>query len=262
MTTSVSAILPSSAVTWVHVWRRNFLVWRKLALPSMLGNLADPMIYLFGLGFGLGMMVGQVDGVPYIAFLAAGTVASSVMMSASFESLYSAFSRMHEQRTWDALMHTPLTLGDVLFGEVCWAASKATLSGVAIMIVASALGLTQVDGMLIAVPAVVLAGFAFACIAIVVTALAPGYDFFMFYQTLLLTPMMLLSGVFFPRGQLPQIVQTVSACLPLHHAISLIRPALLGRPVEDGLLHVAVLLGYAVVGLSAAALLLRRRLLG
>ncbi|MFL6685853.1 MAG: nodulation protein NodJ, partial [Paraburkholderia graminis] len=81
------AALPANAVNWIAVWRRNYLVWKKLALASMFGNLADPMIYLFGLGFGLGLMVGRVDGVSYIAFLAAGTVASSVMMSASFESM-------------------------------------------------------------------------------------------------------------------------------------------------------------------------------
>ncbi len=82
---AISSAMPSSATNWMSVWRRNYLVWKKLAIASMFGNLADPMIYLFGLGLGLGLMVGRVDGVSYIAFLAAGTVASSVMMSASFE---------------------------------------------------------------------------------------------------------------------------------------------------------------------------------
>ncbi|HLX01367.1 MAG TPA: nodulation protein NodJ, partial [Trinickia sp.] len=127
--------LPANATHWIAVWRRNYLVWKKLALASMIGNLADPMIYLFGLGLGLGLMVGRVEGVSYIAFLAAGTVASSVMMSASFESMYSGFSRMHVQRTWEAIMHTPLTLGDIVLGEIVWGASKAVLSGVAIMLV-------------------------------------------------------------------------------------------------------------------------------
>jgi lipooligosaccharide transport system permease protein len=111
------------------VWYRNYMVWKKLAVPSLIGNLADPMIYLFGLGLGLGLLVGNVHGVSYIAFLAAGTTASSVMMSASFESMYSAFSRMHVQRTWEAIMHAPLTLGDVVLGEVLWAASKPCCPG-------------------------------------------------------------------------------------------------------------------------------------
>ncbi|MFS8978406.1 ABC transporter permease [Cupriavidus necator] len=254
-------LLPRNMRNWMMVWYRNYMVWRKLAIPSMIGNLADPMIYLFGLGFGLGLMVGQVSGVSYIAFLAAGTTASSVMMSASFESMYSAFSRMHVQRTWEAIMHAPLTLGDVVLGEIFWAASKAVLSGLAIMLVAGALGYAQMPGALLALPVIVLAGIAFAALAMIVTALAPSYDFFMFYQTLVMTPMLLLSGVFFPLEQLPEGVQAGTKLLPLAHAVALIRPLMLGRPLEDAGLHVAVLGAYAVVALVASLILLRRRLL-
>ncbi|CAB3720589.1 ABC transporter permease [Trinickia soli] len=253
--------LPANATNWIAVWRRNYLVWRKLAAASMLGNLADPMIYLFGLGFGLGLMVGHVDGVSYIAFLAAGTVASSVMMSASFESMYSAFSRMHVQRTWEAIMHTPLTLGDVVVGEIVWAASKAVLSGAAIMLVAGALGYATFPSMLLALPVVALAGLAFASLAMIVTALAPSYDFFMFYQTLALTPMLLLSGVFFPLTQLPEAIRHAAMALPLAHAVELIRAAMLGRPVSNIALHVAVLVAYAIAPFFICAALFRRRLM-
>ncbi|RAS10928.1 ABC transporter permease [Cupriavidus alkaliphilus] len=254
-------LLPRNLRNWMMVWYRNYMVWKKLAIPSMIGNLADPMIYLFGLGLGLGLMVGQVDGVSYIAFLAAGTTASSVMMSASFESMYSAFSRMHVQRTWEAIMHAPLTLGDVVLGEIAWAASKAVLSGLAIMVVAGALGYAQMPGALLALPVIVLAGIAFAALAMIVTALAPSYDFFMFYQTLVMTPMLLLSGVFFPLEQLPEGVQAATEALPLAHAVALIRPLMLGRPVDDAGLHLAVLAVYAVAALVVCLVLLRRRLL-
>jgi lipooligosaccharide transport system permease protein len=257
----VHVALPANATNWVAVWRRNYLVWRKLAIASMFGNLADPMIYLFGLGFGLGLMVGHVDGVSYIAFLAAGTVASSVMMSASFESMYSGFSRMHVQRTWEAIMHTPLTLGDIVLGEVVWAASKAVLSGAAIMLVALALGYASFPSILVALPVIVLTGLAFASLAMIVTALAPSYDFFMFYQTLALTPMLLLSGVFFPIAQLPALAQHVTLVLPLAHAVELIRPAMLGRPLQDPALHVAVLAAYAIVPFFISAALFRRRIM-
>ena len=254
-------LLPRNARNWMMVWYRNFLVWRKLAIPSMIGNLADPMIYLFGLGLGLGLLVGQVHGVSYIAFLAAGTTASSVMMSASFEAMYSAFSRMHVQRTWEAIMHAPLTLGDVVLGEIAWAASKAVLSGVAIMIVASALGYARFPGALAALPVIVLAGIAFASLAMIVTSLAPSYDFFMFYQTLVMTPMLLLSGVFFPLDQLPDAARAATYALPLAHAVALIRPLMLGTPVENVALHLGVLIAYAVVALMVALVLLRRRML-
>lgn len=254
-------LLPRNAHNWMMVWYRNYRVWRKLAIPSMIGNLADPMIYLFGLGLGLGLMVGEVHGVSYIAFLAAGTTGSSVMMSASFESMYSAFSRMHVQRTWEAIMHAPLTLGDVVLGEIVWAASKAVLSGSAIMLVAWALGYAHADGALMALPVVVLAGLAFASLAMIVTALAPGYDFFMFYQTLVMTPMLLLSGVFFPLEQLPATIRAATGILPLAHAVALIRPLMLGTPVTDVALHLGVLGAYAAAAILIAMVLLRRRLL-
>ena len=79
---------PSMSLRFVPVWRRNLLVWRKLAIPSILGNLADPLIYVLGLGHGLGSMLPEVGGVPYIAFLAAGMVCSSTMNSATFEAMY------------------------------------------------------------------------------------------------------------------------------------------------------------------------------
>ena len=147
-------LLPLNFRNWQYVWLRNFMVWRKLAIPSMAGNLADPMIYLFGLGLGLGLLVGRVDGVSYIAFLAAGTVASSTMMSASFEAMYSAFSRMHVQRTWEAILYAPLSLGDVVLGELFWAASKSVLSGLAIMLVAGALGYASMPQALLALPVI------------------------------------------------------------------------------------------------------------
>ncbi|WP_025098069.1 ABC transporter permease [Burkholderia sp. A1] len=253
--------LPANAVNWMAVWRRNYLVWKKLAFASMIGNLADPMIYLFGLGLGLGLMVGHVDGVSYIAFLAAGTVGSSVMMSASFEAMYSGFSRMHVQRTWEAIMHTPLALGDIVLGEIVWAASKAMLSGTAIMLVASVLGYAAFPSLLAALPVIALAGLAFASIAMVVTAIAPSYDFFMFYQTLALTPMLLLSGVFFPVSQLPSLARHAAHALPLANAVDLIRPAMLGRPAEDVALHAGVLAAYALGGFVVSAWLFRRRMM-
>jgi lipooligosaccharide transport system permease protein len=183
------------------------------------------------------------------------------MMSASFESMYSGFSRMHVQRTWEAIMHTPLTLGDIVLGEVMWAGSKSMLSGAAIMLVAGVLGYANFPSMLLALPVIILTGLAFASIAMVVTALAPSYDFFMFYQTLVLTPMLLLSGVFFPASQLPAAARFVTGLLPLAHSVDLIRPAMLARPIDHAVLHLAVLAAYAVGGFIVSAILFRRRMM-
>ena len=247
------------------VWRRNFLVWRKLAIPSVLGNLADPMIYMFGLGYGLGSLMPealpQFHGASYIAFLATGTVCASAMNAASFEALYSGFSRMHVQKTWEAIMNAPVSLDDVVVGELLWAASKATLSGAAILVVISALGLVQPAMALAVLPMVFLVGLAFAAIGLIVTALAPSYDFFMYYFTLFVTPMTLLSGVFFPLEQLPESFQGAARVLPLAHAVETIRPMLFGRAPDHLALHLGVLALVTVAALWIAVALTRRRLL-
>jgi lipooligosaccharide transport system permease protein len=248
----------------LSVWRRNFLVWRKFAIPSILGNLADPMIYMFGLGYGLGSLLPESlpqFGGSYIAFLAAGTICASTMNAASFEALYSGFSRMHVQKTWEAIMNAPVSLDDVVLGELLWSAAKATLSGVAILIVVAALGLTSSPLALWVIPAIFLTGLAFSALGLIITALAPSYDFFMYYFTLFITPMTLLSGVFFPLEQLPAGFQAAAQALPLTHAVAIIRPLLFGQLPSAPLVHLAVLLTISVVAFWIALGLTRRRLL-
>ncbi len=243
------------------VWRRNFLVWRKLAMPSLLGNLADPMIYLFGLGYGLGSLLPEIGGVSYLAFLATGTICASTMNAASFEALYSGFSRMHVQRSWEAIMNAPVSLDDVVAGECLWAATKASLSGIAILLVMVPLGLVAGPLALLALPVIFLTGLCFAALGLIMTALAPSYDFFMYYFTLFITPMVLLCGVFFPVEQLPPLVQAVANWLPLGHAVQLVRPLVFGELPATPLLHLGALLLTTAAAFLAAVSLAQRRLL-
>ena len=253
--------IPRPGLHWLPVWRRNFLVWRKLALPSVLGNLADPLIYMLGLGYGLGGLLPQVSGVSYVSFLAAGTVVASTMNAATFETLYSAFSRMHVQKTWDAILNTPLSLDHVLAGELVWAASKSLLSGLAILVVIAALGLSSSPLALWTIPVIFLTGIAFAALGLIVCALAPSYDFFMYYFTLFITPMTLISGVFFPTEQLPAWLADIGQILPLAQGVALIRPLLAGEVPTHALLHIGVLLATAGLAYAIALRLTRRRLL-
>jgi lipooligosaccharide transport system permease protein len=217
---------------------------------------------MLGLGYGLGSLLPEVAGVPYLTFLASGTICYSVMNSATFETLYSAFSRMHVQRTWDAILNTPLELDDVLMGELLWAVSKSVLSGLAIIAIIWALGLQGSWWLsLWLLPVIVLTGFCFAGLGLVVNALSPNYDFFMYYFTLVITPMVLLCGVFFPLEQLPLLLREFAQVLPLTHAIELARPLVLGRVPGAILLHALVLAAYGFVGHWIALGLTRKRLL-
>ena len=254
--------LPQLSWRWVAVWRRNYLVWKKLAAESVLGNIVEPLFYLVGFGMGIGTMIPEVEGVKYIAFLAGGTICYSTMLSASFEALYSGFARMHVQRTWEGILNAPISLEDVVIAEWIWAASKSFLSGVAVLAVAVALGLSQSWTMVFIAPLAFLIGLCFAGMGLVMTALAKSYDFFMYWFTLVLTPQMLLCGVFYPLQNMPGWLQAFANALPLTHAIEIGRPLLLGRWPDAALFHIAVLLAYGLVGLYIALVMFRRRLLG
>lgn len=253
--------LPRISGRFWPVVRRNLLVWRKLALPSLLGNIAEPLITLVAFGYGLGALIGQVDGVPYIAYLASGAICMSAMNAASFEALYSAFSRMHVQKTWDGILNAPVALDDIVLAETLWAALKALFSAAAIVGVIVALGISRQPTLLLVLPALALVGLAFAAWAMVMTAIAKGYDFFTYYFTLVLTPMVFVSGVYFPQANLPGWLSTLAQCLPLHAAVSLVRPLFFGQLPEHALWHIAVLLGYAAAGYWLAMALIRRRFL-
>jgi len=256
-----SYALPEFSIRFLPIWRRNFLVWKKLAVASVLGNIADPLITLVAFGYGLGSLLKSIDGIPYIYYLASGSICMSIMMAASFETLYSAFSRMHVQRTWDALLNAPLTLDDVIVAEMLWAATKSLISGIAILAVMFALGIGLHPHTLAVLPLLFVIGMTFASLGLVVNALAKGYDFFTYYFTLVLTPMIFLSGVYYPTAQLPAWLQGISRLLPLSAAVHLVRPLILGAWPVTPIRDFAILIVYCVGGFYLATIMTRRRLL-
>ena len=244
---------------WLTVWRRNFLVWRKLMAAAILSNLADPLIMLFGLGYGLGALLPSVEGMSYITFFAAGQLCTATMFTASFESMFSGYSRMHGQKTWDAILYAPIVIDDIVAGEIMWAASKAWLTGSTILGVVMVFGLASSPWVLLALPAAFLVGLVFSAIGIVMCVLARGWDFFSYYMTLVMTPMMMISGVFFPAEQLPAPLLAVAKVLPLYHGVQIVRPLIAGGPPPDLLLHMTVLLAYAAAGYAMAIHFARKR---
>ena len=254
---------PSLSTRWWPVFLRHLLVWRKLAVPSLLGNIAEPLMWLLAFGYGMGALVGQVqlhgERVPYIVFLASGSICMSAMNAASFEALYSAFSRMHVQRTWDGILNAPIRLDDVVLAEVLWAGFKAIFTTTAILFVMLALNISHSPKLVVAWFVLIGVGITFSCIALIFNALAKGYDFFTYYFTLFMTPMMFLSGVFFPLEQLPPVVRAVSHWLPLTNAVELVRPLFMDQWPTDVPRHVLVLAAYTVAAFWTALALTRKR---
>jgi lipooligosaccharide transport system permease protein len=245
----------------LSIWSRNIRVWGKLVGPSLMGNFGEPLLYLLVLGYGLGKFVGEVDGLSYMAFLASGVVCTSAVNSASFEGMYSAYTRMDVQQTWLGMLSTPIGVGEVVFGEILWAATKSLISVTAILIVATVLGLVENAWAFFILPVVFLTGLCFASLALLVTSSAKGYDFFLYYTTLFITPMVLLSGVFFPIDTLPNLVQMIAKSLPLYHAIALVRPLMTGGEMSLVFVHIFVLVAYGVTAGVFATHRIKRRLI-
>lgn len=254
--------LPRVGVRTLAVWGRHLRVWLKGAVWSgVLGDLAEPIIYLFGLGYGLGAFVQQINGQSYIEYVAPGLLAMGVMWSASFENTYGSFTRMQRQKTFSAIMMTPVTLEEVVAGDILFGATKSVVGSVMMLLVLGFMDLAVFPSALWVIPLAGLIGLAHAAIALTVTALSPSYDFFTYYFTIILTPVLLLSGAWFPIEQMPGAFQSVAEVLPLTHAVRASRILVQGG--EPGGLWASLLwlALYALVFFTLSANLIRRRLI-
>jgi lipooligosaccharide transport system permease protein len=217
-----------------RVWQRNFTVYTKLYKSSMALNFVEPILYLVALGLGLGAFVKEINGVPYIKFIAPGIIASSSMFAATFECTYGTYVRMTFQKTFDAILATPVNLDDLIAGELMWGATKSMLYGTIIMLVISLFRLVDSPLIIFAIPILFLSGLIFAAISVMVTAIVPGIDSFNYFYTLFMTPMFLFSGIFFPLDSLPPVVSKIAFFTPLYHLVNIC------RSFSSGLLHVTI----------------------
>lgn len=253
--------VPQVGIRSLHVWRRNAEVWRHGAIWSnLMGDLFEPIIYLFGLGFGLGAFVEDINGTSYIQYIAPGLLAMGVMWGSSFECTYAAFTRMDRQKTYQAIMVTPVNIEEVIAGDILWGATKSTISAAMVLLVATVMGLATYPTALLTLPVAFVAGITFSAMALTATALAPNYDFFTYYFTILLTPLLLISEAWYPVSGLPHVVQVAADLSPLTHAVRPVRAFMTGEPDRHVLASLMVLLGYAILFAFLSMNLVRRRL--
>lgn len=243
-----------------HIWSRDRDVFKKFAITSILPYFAEPLLFILALGYGLGIFVGEIDGVSYAQFLAPGILSSSAMFAASYECTYSTFVRMIFQKTFDAVLCTPIMVEDIVLGEILWGATKSLISGVCIFLVILFLGLVNLQSALIIFPAIVLVGLMFSSLSMFFTAIVPTIDAFNYYFTLIVSPMFLLSGVFFPISSLPRIVQDLSWFLPLTHAVNVIRPAAMGQYSTGFVIDFLWMSVFTIVFYALSTVLMKRRL--
>ncbi len=209
------------------VWRRNLDVFTKTLTVNFLPSLIEPILYLLAFGFGFGGLIPNIPG-GYMRYLAPALVGISVMNGSFFECTFGSFVRMYFQKTFDAVVATPINIEEVVGGELLWGATRATISSTIVLAVVAAFGLISSPLFLLVIPLAFFGGLMFSSIAMCFTAAAPNIDFFNFPTFLFLTPMFLLSGTFFPLTSLPSSVQsTISifalAVLPLTHVVNISR---------------------------------------
>jgi lipooligosaccharide transport system permease protein len=243
----------------LRVWQRNFKVYTKLYKSSLALNFVEPVLYLAALGLGLGTFVKEVKGIPYINFIAPGIIASSAMFAAAYECTYGTYVRMFYQKTFDAILATPVNVDDLIAGELIWGASKSMLYGVIIMAVISAFGLVSSPLILAVIPVLFFSGLIFAEISMIFVAVVPGIDSFNYFYTLFMTPMFLFSGIFFPVDTLPQFVQKIAFFTPLYHLVNVCRSAALGK-LQGSLWDIVWVFVVAIILAPYPFRLMRKRL--
>lgn len=235
-------------------------MWRRYAAASALGNFGEPLLYLIALGYGLGRVVPPIDGLSYPEFLAPALIVSTVMYTATFEGTFGAYTRLTTQGTFDAILATPVTVSEIVAGEILWGGLKSAFGATVVLTVVRAFGLVPSWLALGVVPLGFLAGSMFYAMALCMTALSKSYEFFNYYFTLVVAPMYLFSGVFFPLEGAPPWAHRLAQVLPLTHVVAVSRGLVRGQPTWSTLGHAAVVLGCAATAMAVAARLLRRRL--
>ena len=230
--------------------------WRSTAFSSTV----EPTIYLLAFGFGFGTLVATIDGLDYVEFVGTGTVATAVMFSSVFPAMFGTFVKREFQRTYDAILAAPVDSEEIVTGEALWIATRAGTFGCVPLLVSMAFGLDPSWGMLVVPFVAFLTGFAFASLGIVIAAVMSSIDNFNYVTSIVLTPLMLVAGTYFPIDRLPEWAQIAANFNPLYHLVEIVRHAVFGFETID-LFHLAVIVGFGLLAWRLAVSRMERRLI-
>jgi lipooligosaccharide transport system permease protein len=244
----------------VMVWYRDYLSWVKNYKSSILLNFGEPFTNLMALGFGLGAYVAKMNGDPFIDFIGPGLLMVTAMNAVTFDMGFEGYDRLNESQLYSGMMSAPILVSEIVGGEMLWEVTRAMLYGGVFFLVLLVLGLVHSWwSVLLPVP-LALTGMLFGAPALLVAASARSHEQLFYYFTLVITPLFLFSGVFFPIGRLPYLVQDIIIALPLYHAVDLGRSLILGQVSIANLADVLWLAGYTAIMLALPARVLERRL--
>ncbi len=240
---------------------RNFLAWLKIYKPSIIGDVLEPLLFLAALGLGVGKFIHNIDGISYIEFIVPGIIASSSMYAAAFESTFGSYTRMVTYRTFEAILLTPVTVEEIVLGEIFWGTSKAFMSGIAVLIVGLVFGWI-ISPLALFIPVfILLNGAIFSSLSLLITSFSPSYDFFSYYFTIAISTMFLFSGVFYPVSSLPHILSYFVFVMPLYYSVHVMRLLDLGI-LSPAIFYYFIILSFiSIILFYLTAFFIRKRVI-
>jgi lipooligosaccharide transport system permease protein len=248
-----------------RVWQRNLKVYRKSWKISFIPPFLEPLFYLIAFGVGLSSLVGNIryqgSEISYMSFIAPALIGVSIMYNSFFETTYASFVRMYYQKTFDAMLATPLSLEEVITGEIVWGATKSVIAAAIMMVVIGFFGFIKFPEGLLMLPLAALAGIAFGSIGMFFTGMVANVEMFNLPVFLFVTPMFLFSGTFFPLANLPPWAHYIALAFPLTHLADLSRAFCFGRINLFLLWQIGYLILFSVIFFPLAILKMRRRLI-
>jgi lipooligosaccharide transport system permease protein len=231
--------------------------WRSTTFSSTV----EPTIYLLAFGFGFGSLVSRVAGYSYVEFVGTGTVATAVLFSSVFPAMFGTFVKYQFQRTYDAILAAPVDTEELVTGEALWIAARAGTYGCVPLLVAMAFGLDPSWGMLAVPPIAFVAGFGWACFGILIAAVLKSIENFNYVTSIVITPMFLVAGTYFPISGLPEWARIAANINPLYHLVQLVRHAVFGFQGWADVSHVAAIVAFGLVAWRLAIHFMERKLI-
>ncbi len=257
MKSNEPAVYPTLARRLLSVWYRHHRVYTKNLLSNGLPPFLEPLLFLLGVGLGLGKYITEsMEGLAYIEFLGTGLLVTTAMFTSAYECTFGTFIRLEYEKVYDGMLAAPITVNNLIVGEIIWAGTKGLFFSFAVLCILTAFGITHLPQSLLAPLVGFLTGMMFASISLLVTSFVKTINHFNFYLTGFISPMFFFSGVVFPVSNLPSSVRFVAEVIPLTHSVRLV------RAVCTSSYRLALLgdLGYIVVFIAIVGFLAVRRL--
>jgi len=245
-----------------RMWQRNVDVFKSHYMASIVGNIGEPVLYLFGFGAGLGALVKQAGGVSYMEFIAPGMMAAAAMNAAAFECTFGAYTRMAEQKVYEGILATPMAVEDIVLGEILWGATKGLMSSLIMLAILVLFGLfdkfAEIPLIIVNMAAL---GVAISALTLCVTAVSGSYETFNYFFTMFLTPMMLFTGIYFPADRFPSWFSSLFLFFPTVHAVNINRYLFHGGSVTMPLLGAAFMVFFIPFGVWLSTRMIKKRLI-